>query len=32
MKLFDYDGPLMRALVYLGELILLNLLFLLCCT
>ena len=31
MKLFDYDGPLMRALVYLGELILLNLLFLLCC-
>lgn len=31
MKLFDYDGPLMRALVSIGELILLNLLFLLCC-
>ncbi len=31
MKLFDYDGPLMRALVYLGDLILLNVLFLLCC-
>lgn len=31
MHLFDYDGPLMRALVYIGELILLNLLFLLCC-
>ncbi len=31
MKLFDYDGPLMRALIYLGDLILLNVLFLLCC-
>lgn len=31
MKLFDYGGPLMRALVYLGDLILLNVLFLLCC-
>ena len=29
MHLFDYDGPLMRALIYIGELILLNLLFLL---
>lgn len=31
MKLFDHDGPLMRALTYLGNLILLNLVFLLCC-
>lgn len=31
MHLFDYDGPLMRALIYIGELILLNLLSLLCC-
>lgn len=31
MRLFDYDGPLMRALIYIGELILLNLLFVLCC-
>ena len=31
MKLFDHDGPLMRALTYLGNLILLNLVYLLCC-
>lgn len=31
MKLFDYDGPLMRALVNIGEMILLNVLFVLCC-
>lgn len=30
MKLFDSDGPLMRAVHYLGELMLLNFLFLLC--
>ena len=31
MRLFDYDGPLMRALIHIGELILLNLMYLLCC-
>ena len=31
MKLFDYDGPLMSALIYIGELILLNVVYVLCC-
>lgn len=31
MKLFDYDGPLMSSLIYIGELILLNVVYVLCC-
>lgn len=31
MKLFDYEGPLMSALIYIGELILLNVVYVLCC-
>lgn len=31
MKLFDYDGPLMSSLIYIGELILLNIVYVLCC-